>query len=706
MTTACSRCGLLHPQGSPCFAPTLPGAPLTRELEPGTVLAGRYLVVRTIHHGGMSVVYFAEDTVQNRQVAVKELRLPDGATVEETREAEAWFARESYLLSTLQHPLIPRFYSVFREQDRSYLVQEYVAGENLDQVVTQEGPVREDLVVHWARELCDLLRYLHQRPEPVIFRDLKPANMVLREGDDSLAVVDFGIARPYHEGQVGTVVGTPGYAPPEQYQGLATPSSDIYALGATMHRLLTGYDPEHATPFTFPPVCELNHDVSPAVAAIVNRALALNPADRFADATAMNEALARTVTWPIGARLRAGWLGAPRSRTAANTMARRLWSGMAIAAVLAPLLLRAAAGSQLSGIQPAFTGDHQPSMLTNMLLCAPMRAAIAVPGTQLQPGTSITVNGNTLWFTDQQGVALDYLTADGQMGSCEFAMNGAEPQKLVSGADGTLWLLEAYGTAIDRISPDGGVLSFPFNTAANGAPADLTVTSDGAVWFTQPSDNTVTRLWYGSTPGGVTGTMQHFHLAAPNQSPQTITSVGGSIWFSEQANRVGHISPQGTITSVALPGRKPVGVAGIAAASDGSAWLTEAAANRVVHVGANGVVQQFSIPTPDAGLGAITVSSTGAWFVEQRANKIGVVTPSGHIEEYSIPTPNSRPMALTIAPDGSVWFTELYGQNLGRVIPGSGISEFAAIAGTFNVLSGTRTGTPYLSAGMPGSPTR
>ena len=300
MTTSCSRCGLLHPADTPCFTLALPNGKDTEGLQPGAMLAGRYHILRTIHHGGMSMVYLAEDTMQNRQVAIKELRLPDGAGEHERREAETWFARESFLLSTLEHPLIPHFYSVFAEGGRSYIVQEYVAGDNLEQVVSRQGPFPEDAVVRWAGALCDLLIYLHNRSEPIIFRDLKPANILLRSADESLMVVDFGIARPYQAAQVGTVVGTPGYAPPEQYQGLATPQSDIYALGATLHRLLTGYDPEHEAPFTFPPVRTLNPAVSPLLATVVERALALNPAERYSGADEMSAALGRARLRPFG----------------------------------------------------------------------------------------------------------------------------------------------------------------------------------------------------------------------------------------------------------------------------------------------------------------------------------------------------------------------------------------------------------------------
>ena len=344
MTHVCSRCGLFHPAGTPGLALSVSPSTEQNALAVGTLLAGRYALLHTIHRGGMGVVYLAEDLLrQGHQIVLKELRLPEGVTPEERREAEAWFARESYLLSSLRSPLIPHFYSVFQEDGRSYIVQEYVAGENLDQVVARHGPLHEDLVIGWGVALCELLSYLHEQDEPVIYRDLKPANILWRDGGSGapaaqyrLAVVDFGIARPFRRGEVGTVIGTPGYAPPEQYQGLATPQSDVYALGATLHRLLTGYDPEHSAPFTFPPLRQLNPQVSPELAAVVERAVRLDPAARFESARTMGASLQEL------AQQRGRWLAvaAPAQGVQPFAAIRGGWIGLMVGALLlGPMLL-------------------------------------------------------------------------------------------------------------------------------------------------------------------------------------------------------------------------------------------------------------------------------------------------------------------------------------------------------------------------------
>lgn len=379
MTKTCARCGLFHPENMPCIAQAM--VVLEQgELAGGYLLTGRYRIVRMLHHGGMSAVYLAEDTVLgNRQVAVKELRVLPSASANERQEAEAWFAREAYILSSLNHDLIPEFYSSFSDGGTSYIVQEYAAGENLNEVIRRQGPLSEDVVLDWSVALCALLGYLHGLDEPVLFRDLKPANIVLCDSTPAtldrtcpLKVVDFGIARHYQPGAVGTVIGTPGYAPPEQYQGLASPQSDIYALGATMHRLLTGYDPEHGTPFTFPPIRSLNPGVSPEMAHIVERSLQLDPSRRFASAGALGDALF-TLAWDHtrgqDAWITGGFSGGGPAVARAGTRSQRAfrWTALLVCLMMvAPGILSMLAGSDAaSRTVPVSDNAGCPSAVTD-----------------------------------------------------------------------------------------------------------------------------------------------------------------------------------------------------------------------------------------------------------------------------------------------------------------------------------------------------
>ncbi len=267
-----------------------------QHLAPGIALAERYLIQEVIGVGGMSAVYRARDLhFPNivKLVAVKEmLTQVSDATARETMFRN--FEREAHIIASLSHPAIPHIYDYFTLGDRAYLVLEYINGQNLEDLLQRsEGFLPEAQVLAWGIELCDVLHYLHSRqPAPVIFRDMKPSNVMLTQSG-KVMVVDFGIAKLFQSGQKGTMIGTEGYAPPEQYRGEATPLVDIYALGATLHHLLTRRDPRMEPPFSFHerPVRQINPSVSPELAAVIERAVAYDPSGRFQSALEMKEAL-------------------------------------------------------------------------------------------------------------------------------------------------------------------------------------------------------------------------------------------------------------------------------------------------------------------------------------------------------------------------------------------------------------------------------
>ncbi len=204
------------------------------------------------------------------------------------------FEREANLLATLNHASIPRIYDYFSEEDRSYLVLEFVHGKDLEAIISDTaGFLPEEQVLTWAIQLCDVLAFLHgHKPDPIVFRDIKPSNIMINSNGDVI-LVDFGIAKTFQVGQKGTMIGTEGYSPPEQYRGEASPSVDIYALGATLHHALTRRDPRLEPPFSFGerPLRRINSRVSPEVEAVIDTALQYNPAERFAGALEMKEAL-------------------------------------------------------------------------------------------------------------------------------------------------------------------------------------------------------------------------------------------------------------------------------------------------------------------------------------------------------------------------------------------------------------------------------
>jgi len=258
-------------------------------LQPGSVLQGRYRIPGVIGVGGMGSVYQARDLrFPNvvRHVAVKEML--NLSTDQSMREMTLrTFERESDMLASLNHPAVPEIYDYFPSKTRAYLVMEYINGRDLEAIInsmTDFLPV--ETVLRWAIDLCDVLGYLHkQEPEPIIFRDVKPSNIMIDQ-HGRMRLVDFGIAKIFQAGQKGTMIGTEGYSAPEQYRGEATPASDVYGVGATMHHILTRRDPRLEPPFTFTErvISEANPQVPPAFEAIIMKALSFNPAERYANA--------------------------------------------------------------------------------------------------------------------------------------------------------------------------------------------------------------------------------------------------------------------------------------------------------------------------------------------------------------------------------------------------------------------------------------
>lgn len=264
-------------------------------LRAGDILQGRYRIERMLGSGGMSTVYLALDlrfAQVRRLCAVKEMvsHIPDPRM---RALAQQSFAREAALLATLSHPAIPKIYDYFVEGERSYLVMEYIPGQDLETLLRRtEGMLPVEEVVNWAVQICDVLHYLHSQQPPIIFRDLKPSNIMV-DPQGRVFLVDFGIAKVLQAGKRGTMIGTEGYSPPEQYRGVADPRTDIYALGATLHHLLTRQDPRLEPPFSFHerPIRRINPAVPEALAQVVMRALEYDPDRRFQSALEMKQAL-------------------------------------------------------------------------------------------------------------------------------------------------------------------------------------------------------------------------------------------------------------------------------------------------------------------------------------------------------------------------------------------------------------------------------
>lgn len=288
-------------------------------LQPNVVLINRYRITGVLGVGGMGSVYQARDLQfpnAERYVAVKEmLNLSQDPELREMSLRN--FEREANLLAALSHPAVPTIHDYFSHKDRAYLVMEYINGKDLESILNTVGDIPVEMIVKWSIDLCDVLSYLHQHQPPIIFRDVKPANVMIDQYA-RLRLIDFGIARTFQTGQKGTTIGTEGYSAPEQYKGEATPTSDIYGVGATLHHALTKHDPRLEPPFTFAdrPIRELNPEVPADLEAVVMRALTFDMNQRFVSAEAMKKALENTLHKTKGPAISVGTAAPSQATTA------------------------------------------------------------------------------------------------------------------------------------------------------------------------------------------------------------------------------------------------------------------------------------------------------------------------------------------------------------------------------------------------------
>ena len=210
---------------------------------------------------------------------------------ETQKQAVAAFQREADMLAQLSNEHIPRVFDRFSDQNHHYLVMEFIDGITLEQKLQNAGgKLPESEVIDVALQVLDTLEYLHNLEPPVIYRDLKPSNVMLTPSEQ-VKLIDFGIARLFQPLSNATMIGTQGYAPPEQYRGKVEFRSDLYALGATMHHALSGRDPALEPPFSFPPLRSLCPDVTPALCELVDQALKYDVALRVADAAEFRQRL-------------------------------------------------------------------------------------------------------------------------------------------------------------------------------------------------------------------------------------------------------------------------------------------------------------------------------------------------------------------------------------------------------------------------------
>lgn len=252
-------------------------------LEIGSLVDGKYKILNKVGQGGMSVVYLAMNEKANKQWAVKEVR-KDG--IKDFEVVKQGLVAETDILKKLSHPNLPSIVDVIDTDDSFIIIMDYIQGNSLNKALDEFGAQPQEHVISWAKQLCDVLGYLHTRTPPIIYRDMKPANIMLKP-DGNVTLIDFGTAREFKEKNLAdtTCLGTVGYAAPEQFGGMGQTDArtDIYCLGATLYHLVTGMNPCEP-PYEIKPIREINPSLSGGLERIILKCTQRDPNDRYQSA--------------------------------------------------------------------------------------------------------------------------------------------------------------------------------------------------------------------------------------------------------------------------------------------------------------------------------------------------------------------------------------------------------------------------------------
>ncbi len=259
-------------------------------LEIGSILDGKYKILNKVGQGGMSVVYLAMNEKANKQWAVKEVRKDGVLDFESVKQG---LIAETDILKKLSHPNLPSIIDVIDTDESFIIIMDYIQGNSLNKALEEYGAQPQENVIEWAKQLCDVLGYLHSRNPAIIYRDMKPANIMLKP-DGNVMLIDFGTAREYKEKNLAdtTCLGTVGYAAPEQFGGMGQTDArtDIYCLGATLYHLVTGMNPCEP-PYEIKPIREINPALSGGLERIILKCTQRDPNDRYQSAAEMMYAL-------------------------------------------------------------------------------------------------------------------------------------------------------------------------------------------------------------------------------------------------------------------------------------------------------------------------------------------------------------------------------------------------------------------------------
>ena len=245
----------------------------------GKTVDGKYEVLKLIGRGGFYTTYLVRNIHVNKTWAMKVCDKKNRHYSPAIRES---ILTEPYMMQKLNHPAIPSVVDIIEDEDSIYIIRDYIEGETLETIVRMYGAQPADKVIEWGKQMCSALGYLHSQNPPLIYRDMKPANVILKP-DGAIKFIDFGIMRAYKPNQSSDTccLGTKGYAAPEQFGGSQTDArTDIFGLGMTMFRLVTEVDPIEP-PYEIKPICTINPNLPRGLEYIISKCIQLNPNERY-----------------------------------------------------------------------------------------------------------------------------------------------------------------------------------------------------------------------------------------------------------------------------------------------------------------------------------------------------------------------------------------------------------------------------------------
>ena len=721
---------------------------LVAELEGTNV--GPYEIKVLLGVGGMGQVYRARDPRLEREVAIKVLT---ASLAHEPGYLER-FRREARAVAKLNHPHIVPVYDFGEQGDLTYLVMPLITGGTLREYLASRHILPLSEAVSIIEQVAGALQYAHERG--LVHRDVKTANILISDEGRAL-LTDFGIVRLVQKEDaaatltsMGAFVGSPEYAAPEMVVGEAIDHRvDVYALGVVLFQMLTGRLPfAGPTPVSLmmmqvqqpPPMPRsLNPDIPAAVEAVILKALAKAPAERYQTAAEFQAALRVASTAPP-ADMR--YTSEPAAGAIADLptistygMPPTPGSGPAPMPGSSPAIFPSAGlgsapppvwigpGSSPSGWAAPDSSPMMPPGSGPSGWAAPSGSSTAPPlpptyatglsilpnQAPLSPPLATPLRQRRMLLVLGLALMVVVVLVGGSLGVLRvLSTRSGTP---VPGATSTSVVSKATATFTTKPAAPAGTIT-EFNILPSGtAPWGIITGPGAALWFTEYSSDQIGRftsagafnefpvptagslplditlgpdgnLWFteyaGNQIGRLTpqGAFKEFPIPGAASKPWGITTgPDGNLWFTERIGKIGRITPQGIFNEFPLPTANGDPLE-ITLGPDGNLWFTEYGGNQIGRLTPQGAFKEFPIPGAASKPWGITTGPDGnLWFTEQAANHIGRITPTGTLTEFPVPTTNGQPVGITMGPDSDLWFTE-FGDRIGRITPTGTLTEF------------------------------